>query len=438
MQSSATAAAPAPAADPAPADAAARGRHYGLDWLRIAAFALLILYHVAMVFSPWDWIVKAPVTWPRLVAPMAALTPWRLPLLFAVSGYASRQLFEKSGGVRGFLDSRNTRLLIPLAFGMLVLVPPELWARVRIGGYPGGLLHFWTSDYWSAGRYYGVSFPSWEHLWFVVYLWAYTMLLGGLLAWWGGDAARLQARVEWLATGGRLIWAPCVLLIAAKLLLLFVVPERPGLFTDWSAHVQYLPVFLFGFALGGSRLLWPAIARAQRVAAVIALAACAIVVTVELRYQAHDVPPHAVMALDRAARLAMAWSMILLLFHAAERWWNRDHPWRATLGEAVFPFYLIHHPAIVLLAWATLPLGLAPLSEFALLLAGTAAACVVFYLVGRRVGWLRPLIGLRPVATSPHSAREAARWRSNGDDVPELAAGDPWWRRRARARPDRA
>lgn len=433
MQSSAT------APDPAPAAGTARRRHYGLDWLRIAAFALLILYHVAMVFSPWDWIVKAPVTWPQLVAPMAALTPWRLPLLFAVSGYASRQLFEKSDDVRGFLDSRHSRLLIPLAFGMLVLVPPELWARVRLGGYPSGLLHFWTSDYWRAGRFYGVSFPSWEHLWFVVYLWAYTMVLGALLArWGGGDAARLQARVEWLARGRRLIWAPCALLIAAKLLLLFVVPERPGLFTDWSAHAQYLPVFLFGFALGGSRLLWPAIERAQRAAGAIALAACGIVVTVELLYQGHDVPPHAVMALDRAARLAMAWSMILLLLHAAETWWNRDHPWRAMLGEAVFPFYLIHHPAIVLLAWATLPLGLHPWTEFALLLAGTAAACIVFYMVGRRVGWLRPLIGLRPVARPLRSAREAARWRSNADDVPELAAGDPWWRRRVRTRADRA
>ena len=66
------------------------------------------------------------------------------------------------------------------------------------------------------------------------------------------------------------------------------------------------------------------------------------------------------MALDRAARIAMAWSMILVLFQLAERHLNRDHRWRATLAEAVFPLYIAHHPAIVVLAWFTLPLGAEP------------------------------------------------------------------------------
>ena len=69
-------------------------RHYGLDWLRIAAFALLIVYHVAMVFAPWHWVIKAHHTYLALTLSMALLTPWRLPLLFAVSGYASRRLFD--------------------------------------------------------------------------------------------------------------------------------------------------------------------------------------------------------------------------------------------------------------------------------------------------------------------------------------------------------
>ena len=100
-------------------------RHYGLDWLRIAAFGLLIFYHIAMVFSPGTWVIKTPHSYPELIVPMALLTPWRLPLLFAVSGYASRKLFERSGGVRGFARSRALRLLIPLAFGMAVIVPPQ-------------------------------------------------------------------------------------------------------------------------------------------------------------------------------------------------------------------------------------------------------------------------------------------------------------------------
>lgn len=369
-------------------------RHFGLDWLRIAAFGLLILYHIAMVFAPWDWVVKSAHTYPGLVAPMAALTPWRLPLLFAVSGYASRKLFEKSPSVQGFVRSRCARLLIPWAFAMAVIVPPEMWVRVLEKGYPFGLLHFWINDYWRIGTFYGRSFPSVEHLWFVEYLWAYTMLLAAFLGWAGG-AARLERGVEWLASGSRILWAPLGLLVAAKLALLFVVPEQQGLFTDWAGHALYVPVFLFGFALGGSRLLWPCIARHWRMAGLLALISGIFVIAFELTYQGDHVPPHLQMAVDRSARVVMAWSMIVMLLHVAETWWNHDHPWRAPLGEAVFPFYIIHHPVIVVTAWFTLPLGLAPWTEFALLFAATASACAAFYLAGREINWLRPLIGLR-------------------------------------------
>ena len=121
-------------------------RHYGLDWLRIAAFGLLIFYHIGMVFAPWAWVIHTAHSYQALIVPMAAVTPWRLPLLFAVSGYASRKLFDKSGGAAPFARSRAARLLVPLAFGMVVLVPIEMWVLVMEHGYPSGLLHFWTSD----------------------------------------------------------------------------------------------------------------------------------------------------------------------------------------------------------------------------------------------------------------------------------------------------
>lgn len=68
------------------------GRQFGLDWLRICAFALLILYHIGMFFVPWGWHVKAaePVEW--AVWPMMAVNPWRLMLLFVISGVVSRVL----------------------------------------------------------------------------------------------------------------------------------------------------------------------------------------------------------------------------------------------------------------------------------------------------------------------------------------------------------
>ena len=65
------------------------------------------------------------------------------------------------------------------------------------------------------------------------------------------------------------------------------------------------------------------------------------------------------------------------------------------LTEAVFPFYIIHQTIIVVVMFWLLPLGLSGNAEFAILVAATVAGCWAFYLGGRAVPLLRPLISLR-------------------------------------------
>src|SRR4029077_15497829 len=48
-------------------------RRVDLDWVRIGAFGLLILYHVGMFYVPWSWHIKS-------VHSIAALEPLMLVL----------------------------------------------------------------------------------------------------------------------------------------------------------------------------------------------------------------------------------------------------------------------------------------------------------------------------------------------------------------------
>ena len=179
-------------------------RHYGMDWLRIGAFALLILYHIGMYFVPWGWHVKIaePLDW--VTIPMLATNGWRLALLFLVSGYASAALFAKLGGSGAFARSRSARLLIPLLFAVIVIIPPQPWIDLAgQHGYPHGFLHFWLHDYFGFQFIDGIALPTWQHLWFVVYLWVYTMLAALVIAVvpasararMSDGAARLAARM---------------------------------------------------------------------------------------------------------------------------------------------------------------------------------------------------------------------------------------------------
>ena len=59
-------------------------------------------------------------------------------------------------------------------------------------------------------------------------------------------------------------------------------------------------------------------------------------------------------------------------------------------------YYLIHQTIIILVAFGLRGLGLPLWIDTIILMAATVAGCGAFYLIGREVRWLRPLIGLRP------------------------------------------
>src|ERR1700742_4282089 len=96
-------------------------RRVDLDWVRIAAFGLLIFYHVGMLYISWGFHIKSAHRMTALEPLMLVVNPWRLALLFLVSGAATRFMWRKYA-IGPLLLSRSIRLLIPLIFGMLVIV----------------------------------------------------------------------------------------------------------------------------------------------------------------------------------------------------------------------------------------------------------------------------------------------------------------------------
>ena len=404
-------------------------RHYGIDWLRIGAFALLILYHVAMVFTPWGFHVKTAEPIDGLSVAMLITNPWRLTLLFVVSGYASRALFAKSGGVGRFLKSRAIRLLVPLAFGVAVIVPPQSWVElVTQHGYTQGFGYFLLHDYFSFAEVDGVGLPTWNHLWFVGYLFVYTAALSLLLL--VPRPARLQAWFDAVFGGWRALVIPAVYLVLSQVVVFHRWSDSQDLIHDGIAHLAYFPAFLFGFGLARSGPVMAGFVRWWKPAAVVAVATYAFGATIELNYAGDHVPQWLSDPLLIAHQL-QCWSAVAALIGLAERYLNRDAAIRPMLTEAVFPFYLIHQTIIVLAEYALKPLNLGAAAEFAILVPVTVAGCWAFYLMGRRVNWLRPLIGLR--------RRSPAATAGNHDSKPSsLVAGGSRRRRRDRAQPDSA
>jgi surface polysaccharide O-acyltransferase-like enzyme len=211
-------------------------RLYFLDWLRIIAFFLLILYHTGMYYVSWDWHVKSPHAGPAIEPLMLLLSPWRMSLLFLIGGVASGFLLTKAPG--RFLRERSRRLLPPLLFGMLVIVPPQSFCEViEKLGYAGSYADFMRL-YLTA--YHGfcrgtdcLDLPTWNHLWFVAYLWTYTLVLWLIVRVAGAARmARAGDRLGRLLTGWRALLLPVAALALGRIVVKPWFEETHGLVDD--------------------------------------------------------------------------------------------------------------------------------------------------------------------------------------------------------------
>lgn len=390
-------------------------RRHDLDWVRVCAFGLLVLYHVGMYYVSWDWHVKSPGAGPGLEPLMLLTSPWRLSLLFLVSGAASAFLLGRRP--EGFLGERSRRLLVPLLFGMAVIVVPQAYYEVvekLPGGYHDGFLAFY-------GRYLAADgsfcrgddclvLPTWNHLWFLPYLWVYTVV-----AWLGlrlpaGFRARVHARLVQVLAGACALVAPMIVLITARLLLVGRFESTHALVDDWYNHAQYFVVFALGFALARTEQFWAALERWRWVALAIAVPSYAFIAWYfwASGYGEARPAPELLRMVQRVAWGANQWASIVAILGFAARLRHADGPVLRYLVPAVLPVYILHQTVIVVLAHNMKPLWIAPLIEGPLLVALTFAISFAGYELIRRSRWMRPLFGLKPAGDSRGASPETA------------------------------
>lgn len=379
-------------------------RQHFLDWLRIGAFLLLVLYHVGMYYVSWDWHVKSPHASTALEPLMRLSNPWRMGLLFLLSGAATAWMLQQRP--QHLLRDRSKRLLLPLLLGMVLIVPPQPYFEVvQKVGYGGSYLDF-LKLYFSAHAGFCregdcLVLPTWNHLWFLPYLWCYTALLFGLRRLLPAERRQRMGEAFGRWPAWQLWLLPVLALALSRLLLLSRFGSTHALVDDWFNHASYFLLFLLGVGLATQpqhfvrlqALRWPAL--------LLALVCWAGID----RYFAYVTElgwvPEGLRALQRVAHATLQWSAIVAVLGFAHRHLNHDHRWRAPLSEAVFPVYLVHQTVIICAAMALAPLRLAPAAEatvLVLLTFGVSAGC--WWLVRSSGPW-RPWFGLPRAAGTP-------------------------------------
>jgi surface polysaccharide O-acyltransferase-like enzyme len=381
-------------------DVAVTPRRHEIDALRVLATLLLIVFHTGMVFTAYDnfHIQNAPRS--EFIGEVNGfIHQWHMPLFFLLAGMAAFYALRTRTS-RAFRVERWKRLAVPLLFGMLVIIPPQVYVertstfvatRTSPTDFDGSFVEWYPHTFECC---YPDANLSWHHLWFLAYLFVYSVLLVGLLRWLRSDGEAQRHRITgFLARGWNLYLVPALYLGAAEALLRPSFPNNQDLVTDLANHANYPVVFLLGFLIVSDPALDPPIRRGWRWSLLAGIGVVAL--------------PDLGAGLNPATRGLAEWLILLGLLGLGRRFLDRPVAWIQRFSALSLPFYIWHQTVIVLLAawvirWDTgIAVKYTTIATAALAITWTLSNLVA------RTNPTRVLFGLRPIPkTTP--ARPAA------------------------------
>lgn len=381
-----------------------------LDTLRSLVVLGLVFFHAALVFSPDDdYYVKNPDTTGAVTVVAGFGVVWAMPMLFLVAGLGAGHSLRRRGP-RGFARERLLRLGVPLVVATLALNPLPQWLRLRAAdpAYHESYWHFWPRfltvrpdpadfPFVLEGRYFETG-----HLWFVVLLLSFCLLLAPVAAPVAAVAGR-TAPV--LARHPFLLLLPALPLAAINSLL----GMEEG-FAGWNRWA-YLLFFLYGHALADDERIRAAtrgIALPTGVLGLVLFAATG------PGFVSQDDPftagtPFALTT--RALFGAAGWCWVLAILG----WLDRPRPragvrpagrgrTKAYLAVAALPLYVLHQPVVVAFAYGVVGWPAPMAVKYAVIVVCSLAVILLLYEYGvRRTRPTRFLFGMRaaPKATAP-------------------------------------
>ena len=370
-------------------------RQYYIDWLRILLIISVYLFHVGMIFNTWEWHVKNDVQYGGLLKQvMVFLHNWRMPLLFMISGAGTWYALKNISAGRYLLE-RTKRLLVPLAAGIFILVPVQVYIE-KIDQY-SSIFTFYTHIF--DGIYPKGNF-SWYHLWFIAYLFVIALIISPFL-----NLLRSSRFMAWVGSmehiftkpfGLNLIIIP--LLLSQVILSNFFEMETHDLVNDWATITYYLIFFLAGFIFLPVRSIAGAMTRYRKVY----LAETVLMMAVMLLVRGKVESVRAAEVVYDVASIVMSWTCAVAVTGYARKYLDRNTPFRKTANEAIYPFYLLHQPVLVITGYLVVRLNIPVLMKVSLIMTSSLILILsVYWFLIRPFNVTRILFGMKPKFKSP-------------------------------------
>jgi len=343
-------------------------RRYDIDWLRVIAIGLLLIYHIAIGFQPWGvfiGFIQSDQSLVSLWTAMAMLNVWRIPLLFFVSGMGVYFAIRRRNW-KQLLAERSKRILLPFLFGIVVIVPLHIF--------------IWQRHYLQDFSY----IPNPGHLWFLGNIFAYVVILSPVFFYLKkNEDSRIN---QWLK---KIFASPLGFLLIISAFIAETALVKPAVYEmyamTWHGFYLGLLAFFFGFCwLFSGNAFWQMLLKYRWVL----LSGALILYSIRVMEFSLKAPDY-MMAIE-----SNFW--IYTVFGFAYKYLNHPSKTLSYLSQGVYPIYIIHMIFLYLGSLLIFPLDIPILLKFILVVAFTVIGCLILSdLIIKRVSILRPLFGLK-------------------------------------------
>jgi surface polysaccharide O-acyltransferase-like enzyme len=393
-------------------------RREELDLLRALVVVGLVFFHTAVIFGAGEFPIKAATENRVATVFLGFGATWGMPLLFLIAGMGTWYSL-RSRSPAAFAWERLRRLGVPLLVGLVTLVPLQVWLGLRRAGDASSYASFYAR-FWDVRPV--LDFPflitaapdgvfETGHLWFLVCLLGFSLVLLTGFAWLRRPAGRrLRERLA-----GPLARPGGLLLPALPLAVVEVALGSEAGHGGWN-HASYALFLVYGFLAAADPRLGEALKRQWRPATALGLL---LFVAAGATYGAVDAraEPFAGMdALSMAFRLLKSvdgWLWVVAVLglarsriqrpgtsptqpaHRAGRV-GRLRRLGAYGNDAVLPFYVLHEPVIVVVAYFVLAWPVGAGVQYGVIALVSLAVTLLLYDLGiRRSPLTRFLFGLK-------------------------------------------
>jgi glucan biosynthesis protein C len=376
------------------------GRRPDLDWLRIIVVTMLIPFHTAMTFAPYAWYLRNGQLNLATQGLVNVLDKYHMELLFVIAGAS---MFFSMGirSVKSYLSERLQRLVIPLIFGMLVIVPPCYWIAAKQFWFYSGSLWDYYILFWKQNLVPFQNNFSPGALWFLWYLIFYTIALSPVLI-----IIRKKYSEGFFHKLGKVFRYPVATFS-------MVVPiALVQIFSEWVITgdflvLYYVIFFIYGFFLFSSPEFEKGLNRSGPVAIVIAIITMTLFMMLifpewnksilgpQYWTNLHGERGSAGFVIFQILCSLCTWSWIISLLYLARKFLYFSNKFVVYGNDVVLPFYIIHSTAIALIGWWIIHQNWDVLPKYLLNAVLAFLATIVFCEIMRRTNVTRFLLGMR-------------------------------------------